>query len=292
MENQIENVLKLIRPGDSVLDVGGGLGPFPRADAVLDLESYDFYLSRRQGEARVNFTRDTWHVGDICDPAAWSRFADKAFDFVVCSHTLEDVRDPIFVCSQLVRVGKAGYVETPSKFRECARTSASDVVTGWEHHRWIMEVEQGTLFFKAKNPWIHHFDYLGNARRAYVFDRLKQFQSVHWVGSFDYAERTQKGSPIETEDLFHFYDHYPYEAPESLDRPPVFHTIENVPFRGKPLYLFHEYQLPVEREHSVDELVAMHARRLEAEGRLPLAPPSRIALLGRRALRRVRRLIP
>ena len=45
-------------------------------------------------------------------------FPDKTFDFVVCSHLLEDVRDPITVCRELCRVGKAGYIETPSRIRE------------------------------------------------------------------------------------------------------------------------------------------------------------------------------
>jgi ubiquinone/menaquinone biosynthesis C-methylase UbiE len=290
--NQVENVLKLIRPGDRVLDVGGGYGAVGRADAVLDAASYDCYLARKTGDDRVNFSRDTWYVGDICAAAAWRSIADKSFDFVVCSHTLEDVRDPVFVCSQLVRIGKAGYIETPSKFRECAKPSAQAVVAGWEHHRWLLEVENGGLFFRAKNPWIHHFDYLGNARRSYFFDDLKQFLGVHWLASFDYAERAQKGSPIETEDLFYFYDHYPYDEPESCERPPAFHRIDNVRFRGKPLYLGHEYRLPIEDEYSHDQILAMHKARLEAEGRFLYEPPSKLLSFGRRVWHRARRLIP
>jgi methyltransferase family protein len=286
--NQVENILKLIRPSDRVLDVGGGYGPFPRADAVLDLEPYDFYLAHKTGDERVNFGRDDWYVGDICHPSAWERIPDKAFDFVVCSHTLEDVRDPIFVCSQLNRVGKAGYIETPSKFRECAKTSASEVVIGWEHHRWFLEVENGTVFFRTKNPWIHHFDYLGDKRRQHASDYFKQFLGVHWVGSFDYAERVQKGSPTETEDLFYFYDHYPYDKEHGFDRPPVMHTIENSPFRGKPLHLGHEYRVPIEDAYSNEQILAMHQRRLEEERRFA----DRVLNLGRRVWHRARRQVP
>gem|GEM_PF-6800036 len=32
------------------------------------------------------------------------------FDFVVCSHTLEDVRNPGRGCEEILRVGKAGYL--------------------------------------------------------------------------------------------------------------------------------------------------------------------------------------
>ena len=51
-------------------------------------------LRHRASDER--FTADTWVVQDICTP--WP-FADGQFDFAVCSHTLEDVRDPVFVCN-------------------------------------------------------------------------------------------------------------------------------------------------------------------------------------------------
>jgi len=42
----------------------------------------------------------------------------KEVDFVSCSHVLEDLRDPIRVCEEIVRVGKRGYIEVPSKTAE------------------------------------------------------------------------------------------------------------------------------------------------------------------------------
>jgi hypothetical protein len=268
MFNQPENVLKVIPAGASVLDVGGGVAPFRRADAVVDIEPLEAHRGRTRGRTD-EFAGERWYVGDICDPQVWSQIPDKAFDFVVCSHTLEDVRDPLFVCGQLQRVARAGYIETPSKFRECAKADGSDVVAGWEHHRWIVQVENGTLFFTLKNPFIHHFDYLGDARRARVFDWYNQFLGVHWVGSFDYAERSHKGSPIDTEDLHFFYDHYPFNSVCSADCPPVFHTIENSPFKGKTFYLGHEYRLPVEEAYSPEEIVKRHQERLAGERTVP-----------------------
>ena len=41
-------------------------------------------------------------------------FEDKSFEVAVSSHTLEDIRDPLFLCAELNRVTKAGYIETPS----------------------------------------------------------------------------------------------------------------------------------------------------------------------------------
>ena len=266
MFNGQENVLSLIQPDARVLDVGGGLAPFPRADAVVDIESYDAFLTRTEGAREpVRFSRESWHVGDICDPTVWAGIADKAFDFVVCSHTLEDVRDPLFVCAQLQRVARAGYIETPSKFRECAKARGEDAVAGWEHHRWVVEVEDGTIYFKLKVPLINHLDFVGEARRHHVLNYWSQFLGIHWVGSFDYAERLQKGSPIETEDLFLYYDRYPYGRVSSATEPPAFFTIDRVPFRGRTAHLGSEYTMAVELEYRPEEILARHKRRLAAQ---------------------------
>ncbi len=71
---------------------------------------------------------------DICDHEPYP-FGDQEFDFVICSQTLEDVRDPIWVCSEINRIGKAGYIEVPSRLEEqswgwMARLSAAITTTG------------------------------------------------------------------------------------------------------------------------------------------------------------------
>jgi len=271
MNNSIENVLKFIQSDDLVLDVGGGVNPFQRADAVIDMVPYDSFLVEQQkrkpglSTPEYRVSQNTWYTGDICAPQVWANIPDKAYDFVLCTHTLEDLRDPLFVCGQLQRVGKAGYIEVPSRFRECLKVNADEVVTGWEHHRWIVEVENGTIFFKDKIPWIHHFDYLGEARRDQAFDYFKQFTAIHWIGSFDYAERVHKGRETETEDLFYYYDHYDYSQALSIEKPPLLFTIDNIPFRGKTLYQTHEYTLAIEQKYDLQAIHTLHVQRLERE---------------------------
>src|ERR671932_207319 len=113
MANRAGSVARLEReiPDDAlVLDVGGWITPFTRADWVIDVMPY---ATRgqigRQGAGSERFSAETWVQRDICDREPWP-FEDKQFDFVLCGHTLEDVRDPIGVCSELVRVAKAGYI--------------------------------------------------------------------------------------------------------------------------------------------------------------------------------------
>ena len=40
-------------------------------------------------------------------------FADKEFDFLICSHVLEHLDDPVHACVEFSRIAKAGYIEVP-----------------------------------------------------------------------------------------------------------------------------------------------------------------------------------
>jgi hypothetical protein len=264
-----ENVLKLIRDGDRVLDIGGAEEVFPRANIVMDVLPYE---ARKPGPLRdipEQFTRDDWYTGDICAPQIWEHFKDKEFDFVICSHVLEDVRDPIFVCSQLIRVAKAGYIECPSRFRECAKGDPKAPVSGWEHHRWILDVEDSTLIFTPKLHWANQFDYLGDKRRHYLADFNFQFTATHWIGSFDYVERVTRGSVVETENQFYFYDVYDYAHPQP------FHRIENMPHKGKTFIWFSDFKVPIEKSMPLDEIV----RRYEMRTKTLASQPSRLKRL-------------
>lgn len=253
-------VLGWIGVDDRVLDLGGAADVFPRADVVIDALPWERRTPSRLADVPERFTRDSWVVGDVCDRAVWKRFGDKSFDFVVCSHILEDVRDPIFLCSQLVRVARAGYIECPSRFRECARSRAEDVHAGWGHHRWIVDLDGDRLVFTPKLQWADLFDYLGDARRKALDNFYNLLIGIRWTGSFDYVERTAKGCPKEAENLFHYYDHYPYDAPAT------FHTIENAPHRGVTFEWETEFQLPIERVLSDAEILARFRARLDATG--------------------------
>src|SRR4051812_15068559 len=127
MFGDIEKVLASIKPDDLVLDVGGWACPFNRANYVLDAEPYEtrgFYekngLTKSQGGEKEYFTKETWIQRDICNKTPWP-FADKQFDFCICSHILEDIRDPLYVSSELMRVSKRGYIEVPSRVLESCR---------------------------------------------------------------------------------------------------------------------------------------------------------------------------
>jgi hypothetical protein len=123
-EPNVQAIISRLRDDDIVLDVGGWVRPFNRANIVMDAEPYEtrgYYrtlgLPASQGGATERFTRSSWIQRDLCERDPWP-LADRSADFAVCSHTLEDVRDPVWVCSELVRVAKAGYIEVPSRAAE------------------------------------------------------------------------------------------------------------------------------------------------------------------------------
>lgn len=128
-------------PDDArVLDVGGWAKPLPRADTVLDLLPYATRgLYGAEDDTPERFTSASWIQRDICDHTPWP-FAADAFDVAVCSHTLEDIRDPVWVCQELSRVARRGYVEVPAAVEELTWGVHGEWV-GWTHHHWITEPE-------------------------------------------------------------------------------------------------------------------------------------------------------
>ncbi len=249
-------VRDLIRPGDRVLDIGGAEEVFPRANVVLDIVPYE---SRRPGaltDEPEQFTADSWFVADICSPEIWQRFGDKEFDFVLCSHTLEDIRDPIGVCRQMVRVGKRGYIECPSRVRECTREDLAVRSAGWPHHRWIVDFEDGYLIFTDKGQWAHEFNYPGSRRRLCVTRYELQFLALEWEGSFGFYERMGKGPVIEAENTFHFFNHFDFENPPS----PI-HRCKDVPQDPRTFRGHREFLLPIERAEPPEETLARYRRR-------------------------------
>jgi hypothetical protein len=150
-----DRILETLGDDDLLLDVGGWAEPFERADWVIDVEPYETRgLYGRSDPERERFGAETWVRRDVCDREPWP-FADDRFAFATCSHTLEDVRDPIWVCAELQRVARAGYVEVPSRLEEQS-LGVHGPWPGWSHHRWLIDRDGDGLVFVHKSPVIAH----------------------------------------------------------------------------------------------------------------------------------------
>jgi SAM-dependent methyltransferase len=191
-----QRILDLLGEDDLVLDIGGWADPFERADWIMDIGQYDTRgLYGRAGwkEAEATpiperFTRETWVQRDICDREPFP-FSDDKFDFVICSHTLEDVRDPVWVCSEISRIGKAGYIETPSRLEEQSWGVTGPYV-GRHHHHWMVDSSESGLEFIFKPHNIHSAPKLQFPSE--FLESLTEDERVMrfwWEGSFSVRER-------------------------------------------------------------------------------------------------------
>jgi len=182
-----------------LLDVGGWAKPFRRADAVLDLMPYSSRgMLGFEGDGPERFSAESWIERDICSREPWP-FADKEFDFVTCSQTLEDIRDPIWVCSELMRVAKAGYIEVPSRLEEQSYGFQGPWV-GWGHHHWLVEIDRDHIDFIFKHHVMHGraSDHFPAGFRDGLSDE-ERVEMLWWTGAFTARERL-------------------FDEPEDLDR--------------------------------------------------------------------------
>ncbi len=121
-----------------VLDVGSGDKPHWRADVLLDRFPGDEHASQRSGSSSARIDRPLFDAD-----AADMPFADKVFDYVICSHVLEHVERPDAVVAELARVAKAGYIEVPE--------ASSAKIVDFPSHLWWVTLDDGVLVFTAKS---------------------------------------------------------------------------------------------------------------------------------------------
>jgi Methyltransferase domain len=189
LEASLRRILETLGPDDVLLDIGGWGKPLTRANWVMDLMPYETRgRYGRDGSPPERFDADTWIRRDICDREPYP-FEDDQLDFVVCSHTLEDVRDPIWVCSEMVRIAKAGYVEVPSRLEEQSSGFQGPWV-GWGHHRWLIDVTDDRMEFVFKHHVLHNreSDHFPEGFQEALAPE-QRVNTLWWEGSFEYGER-------------------------------------------------------------------------------------------------------
>ena len=186
----VPEVVRRMLGAERSLDIGGWHRPINAATHVLDLNPYETRLTGLawDRENRQRFSEKTWQRLDICGKEKWP-YADKEFDFVTCSHVLEDIRDPVWAVEEMSRVGRAGYVETPSPAYEMlAHTgvfSSKVGLVGCAHHRWFVEMIQAEskVKFRMKPCDLVFRDRYVRVSRLHVIDYERQAVGMFWDGS-------------------------------------------------------------------------------------------------------------
>ena len=149
-----------IRPNDFVLEIGSGHNPKARSDVLCDKFIGD---DEQRGGAIVTDRPMVEADGQFLP------FADRAFDYVICSHVLEHVEDPRRFIAELMRVACRGYIETPSEIGER--------IYGWHYHNWVVNLVDGCLMLR-KNKKNSQFGQLFH-RLAVTDKHWKRFHITH-----------------------------------------------------------------------------------------------------------------
>ena len=127
---------------------------------------------------------------DIDDPREWESVLNDVenngkFDFVICSHTLEDINNPKITCEMINRIGKSGYISMPSKYAELIafeyKSNCGLPYKGYHHHRWIYQIKNDKLIGYPKMNFHDYVEFNVDIQKAYSSEI-----AFLWEGSFDY----------------------------------------------------------------------------------------------------------
>ncbi len=169
---------KRIAQTDKVLEIGPGTVPFRRADVYVDFQDI-VGLNPQKQFVKVD--------------AATSKlpFADKSFDFVYCRHTLEDMWNPFALIEEMSRVGKAGYIETPSPAAELARgiDGGSPPFRGYHHHRYIIWPAQRLLRITPKYPLVEYLQFKDDEIENLLIKQRYWNSNFLWEDRITYQHR-------------------------------------------------------------------------------------------------------
>lgn len=182
LENVAWSLRRLHCPVDRqalVLDIGSGGNPYPRANVLLD--AYEDTVER----FHVPLVRDRPIVYGLAERLP---FRDKAFDFIIASHVFEHSQDPVAFLKEIIRVGKAGYIETPDAFFE--------MINPFRFHRLeVTGIDNRLVIFK-KPSWRHHqtlVDLYERKLKDRQFIRYIQkhpepfYTRFYWQGNIEYS---------------------------------------------------------------------------------------------------------
>lgn len=125
----------------SVIDIGGTHGggwSAPVADLVIDLNATD------PKALKV----------DVCKQDSWKEIesivnVNGKFDYAICTHTLEDLYDPIVALENLPKIAERGIITMPSILTELSNVESS-LWLGYIHHRWIFHELDGKMLVVPK----------------------------------------------------------------------------------------------------------------------------------------------
>ena len=160
-----------------ILDLGCSNNNYwPEANHFSDIWDFEEFFK----EKKLNFTK--------IQPDQKLPFKDKEFDYVICAHVIENVNDPVMFKSEIERIGKAGYIELPTRLNDNMVFGCDEEEFG---HKWWFEFDDDNqkLIYAKKINAIEKFVSVGS-----IFALTEIFQDsfiiqAHWTDDISLEKR-------------------------------------------------------------------------------------------------------
>lgn len=180
----------------SVIDIGGVMNPWAGEliTHFVDMNTPKSYLKDNYPEVYENVKSAEVFKMDVCSAETWDYLISYVevhgkFDFAICTHVLEDIRNPEIVVSGLSKIAKEGFVSVPSTHWELGHVeciTAEDMIVwsvkrpfrGFYHHRWILTIREGILVVVPKLTIINSLD-LPEVDMKETFHEMSFFWKEH-----------------------------------------------------------------------------------------------------------------
>ena len=133
-------------PSSKIADLGSGNNPFK--DAQVCIDKFDSDNVQRGGRPIKHLNGKELRNVDLNKYPY--PFENKELDFVICSHLLEHLDDPLAACREISRIARSGYIEVPA-FSSDIFMRPNDRI-----HKWLClhDSSMGLLFFLDRRSFL------------------------------------------------------------------------------------------------------------------------------------------
>lgn len=173
--------IRSVGPNDTVLEIGPGGTPHPRADVFLE-KRYDDPTVAESQRGYTPLLQISKEI--VFYEGGQFPFNDKQFDYIICSHVLEHVEDIDAFLEEISRVGKRGYLEYPTIYYDYVYNFPEHITLVFQRDKvlyWMPKAETELDRFQCVQNFFYESLLKGNTA---MVDELRSFlfQGFEWEG--------------------------------------------------------------------------------------------------------------
>ena len=172
-----QSIKELVKENNYIsIDVGASMNPwsYPECNTFIDtiapnIDGVKFFKINLENE---NDRNDFLKYVE----------ANGKFDFSICSHTAEDIFNPIDAINFLMKISNRGYISIPSKYNEF-RKLYNQPYRGNAHHKQFFDIQNNKLVIFPK------FSFIENDERSdFVLQQSKGEElNIFWEGNIEFS---------------------------------------------------------------------------------------------------------